>query len=64
MRDKILSSAAAVPGGPDRAETVHLLAADILPAVRGLAPTGAINPGRQLADGLPVSLHGRRAVEG
>jgi alkanesulfonate monooxygenase SsuD/methylene tetrahydromethanopterin reductase-like flavin-dependent oxidoreductase (luciferase family) len=30
-----------VPGGPDRAETAQLLAADILPAVRELVPTGA-----------------------
>lgn len=28
-----------VPGGPDRAETAQLLAADILPAVRELVPT-------------------------
>lgn len=30
-----------VPGGPDRAETAQLLAADILPAVRALVPTSA-----------------------
>lgn len=29
-----------VPGGPDRAETVQLLAADILPAVRDLVAAG------------------------
>jgi alkanesulfonate monooxygenase SsuD/methylene tetrahydromethanopterin reductase-like flavin-dependent oxidoreductase (luciferase family) len=30
-----------VPGGPDRAETVERLAAEIVPAVRALAPTGS-----------------------
>lgn len=30
-----------VPGGPDRAETARLLAADIIPAVRDLVSTGA-----------------------